>query len=228
MWREDKLYSAKTPQKIEILTHWNMDVKQRLLNIVLLSFVTVSLTGCSSLWDQIDESIFMMRTKGQAKKAWNHSRGAYRGLEHNLDDFGQGFVAGYVAVASGGDGCPPALPPRKYWKTKYSTPGAKKLIIAWFDGYHHGAAAAMADGVSASRRILTSGEIYHKVREHVEYEPSDQNYDSPQDYPEVFAPMPEPVQLPEAQQPSPVLKDKEIPLTPPAKPYVPKEADKKK
>ncbi len=207
-------------------------MKQRLLNIVLVTLVTGSITGCSNFWDQIDETIFVMRTKGDAKHAWKHSKRAYRGLEHNLDDFGQGFVDGYVAVATGGDGCPPALPPRKYWKTKYSTPKAKKLVIAWFDGYHHGAAAAMADGVSASRRILTSGEIYHKVREHVEYEPgNNDNFGSHQDYPEVIAPMPEPVQLPQAPQPLPVIKkdkDKKIPLTPPAKPYVPKEVEKKK
>ena len=203
-------------------------MKQQFLNIVLLTFVAGSLTGCSSLWDQIDESIFIMRTKSHARKAWKHSRGAYSCLEHNLNDFERGFIAGYVAVATGGDGCPPSLPPRRYWKTKYSTPRAKKLVVAWFDGYQHGAAAAMADGVSASRRILTSGEIYHKCREHVEYEPGEQNHDSLQNYPEVIAPMPEPVSSPEARQPLPDIKDVDIPLTPPVKQYVPIEDDRKK
>ena len=202
-------------------------MKLRLLNIILLSFVTISVTGCSSFWDQIDENVFMMRTKSSARKSWTNSQSAYRCLEHNLDDFGRGFVAGYTAVATGGNGCPPSLPPRRYWKTKYSGPLGKKLVVAWFDGYQHGAAAAMADGVSDSRRILTSGEIYHKHKEHIEYEPSDDRFNSNQEYPDIFTPMPKPIQLPEVNQSFPITKGKDDPPTPPAKPYVPSKADGK-
>ncbi len=202
-------------------------MKQRTINIVLLTLAMVNITGCSSLWDQIDESIFSMRTRSAAKRAWNSSARAYRGIEHDLDDFGRGFVAGYAAVASGGDGCPPSLPPRRYWRTKYSTPCAKKLVVAWFDGYQHGAAAALADGYSESRRILTSGKVYNKYRERVEYEPAEIQHDFQQEQPEIMTPIPEPAQPKFPTTDNGKKAGKAIPLTPPAKPYVPEDVKKK-
>lgn len=213
--------------------HWNMDVKQRLLKIMLVTVGLTSITGCSSLWDQIDEQHFVLRTKQDARIAWNDSRASYRKLEHNLSDFERGFIDGYVAVATGGNGCAPALPPKRYWKTKYSTPNGKEFIVAWFDGYHHGAAAALADGAEASRQILTSDEIYHKSREYVEYEPGNEQFDSPaqiKNYPEIIAPLPEPVQFPSDRKTTPAteVKKRDVPPTPPANPYVPEEVKKKK
>ncbi len=196
-------------------------MKHRIVNIALLTLVTVNITGCSSVWDQIDENFYAMRIRSAAKHAWKHSAGAYCQIEHDLDDFGRGFIAGYAAVASGGDGCPPSLPPRRYWRTRFSTPEGKKLIVAWFDGYQHGAAAALADGYSESRRILTSGKIYHKCKERVEYEPADGEPHLQQMQPEILAPMPEPV-----QPKLPTQSGKEVKLTPPAKPYVPADTDK--
>jgi len=205
-----------------------MDVNQRLVTFVLTAFGVSSLVGCSNFWDQIDEQHFVMRTRNDARFAWKHSQDAYCHLEHNLDDFERGFIDGYVAVATGGNGCPPSLPPRRYWKTKYSNPDCKGEVIAWFDGYQHGAAAAMGDGASNSRQILTSGEIYHKSKEHVEFHQDGESVQMKESYPEILAPLPEPF-VPDGQsQPVPGVKEKVVPPTPPAKPYTPAEAKKTK
>ncbi|MBM4000045.1 MAG: hypothetical protein FJ297_11005 [Planctomycetes bacterium] len=59
-----------------------------------------------------------------------------------LGSFAEGYRAGYVDVASGANGCTPALPPRKYWSWKYQTPEGQGKTAAWFAGYPFGAKAA--------------------------------------------------------------------------------------
>jgi hypothetical protein len=72
----------------------------------------------------------------------------------NYHDFGHGFRDGYAAVARGGDGCCPSMPPRCYWSACYRGCDGQAAANAWFDGYARGAIAAEADGLSSSGRIL--------------------------------------------------------------------------
>ena len=210
--------------------HWTIDVKRRILNMMLLTLGLVSVTGCNSLSDSIDEQHYLMRSKSDAGLAWKNSKRAYVRIEKNLDDFERGFVDGYVAVASGADGCPPSLPPKRYWKTKYSNVESKELVVAWFDGYQHGATTAIADGVKESRQILTSGKVYNKTKAHVEYEPSSVQDDFQHANPVIVAPLPESPGVFPGEASKPVIKKREsapTPAAPPAKPYVPEEVKKK-
>ena len=94
-----------------------------------------------------------------------YSRRAYNLREPNLPtgrfpgSFKAGFIAGYHNVAGGGNGCPPSLPPRKYWSWKYQTPEGQCKVNAWFEGYPHGARAAEEDGIGYYRDIQISGNV---------------------------------------------------------------------
>jgi hypothetical protein len=120
-----------------------------------------ALSGCNQLQDCINEELTNLSICHRAKCAWCECRYNYMDCQDYLWDFGCGFRYGYAAVLGGGDGCPPTLPPRKYWGPCYQTPEGHAAIVAWFDGYQHGAAMAMADGGS-SGSIPTSDEIYRK------------------------------------------------------------------
>ena len=70
--------------------------------------------GCAQLQDSRLEA----RNRSLARGAWRNQGGAYQYAEHPVH-FREGFIAGYSDVASGGDGCPPALPlrDRRSWKS---------------------------------------------------------------------------------------------------------------
>lgn len=74
---------------------------------------------------------------------------------HN-NDYKRGFVAGYQAVCDGGDGEIPAVPPRKYWGSRYLSPEGQAKSRAWFEGYPAGVQAAQADGIDSYRDIYVS------------------------------------------------------------------------
>jgi hypothetical protein len=120
--------------------------------------------GCSMLQgvrdyaqynDDTDSFVVGWRNYVWANKAW-HARKAYYAGEAQLNDFGEGFRAGYRDVAFGGNGCPPALPPRGYWSWKYQSPEGQAKMAAWFSGYPHGARAAEEECAGNWRRIAMS------------------------------------------------------------------------
>jgi len=118
-------------------------------------------SGCNQLNDCISEELTNLSNCHRAKCAWCECRSNYFDCQDYLWDFGCGFREGYAAVLGGASGCPPTLPPRKYWSCCYQTEEGQCAIVAWFDGYQHGAAVAMADG-GGFGGILTSDEIYRK------------------------------------------------------------------
>ncbi len=87
---------------------------------------------------------------------------AWRARVHEFSDqphlltFGAGFRAGYKNVASGGNGCPPPVPPRKYWGWKYQTEKGQAKVSAWYSGFPYGAIAGEQKGVGNFRDIQVS------------------------------------------------------------------------
>ena len=70
--------------------------------------------GCADLQElKIDA-----RNKYLAREAWDDLQTTY-GCMNYEKDFGRGFRDGYFDVAEGGEGCPPVLPPQRYWSARY-------------------------------------------------------------------------------------------------------------
>lgn len=74
-------------------------------------------------------------------------------------DFRSGFIEGYCNACNGGNGIPPALPPKAYWTSRYKTEQGSKKVDAWFAGYPAGAKAANIDGSSDHHEIRISNEL---------------------------------------------------------------------
>ncbi|MBX3441674.1 MAG: hypothetical protein KF774_04645 [Planctomyces sp.] len=121
-----------------------------------------SMSGCYQLNDCVNQHVSSCCNRHYAMKAWCACRGNYVDCQDYLWDFGAGFRQGYADVAGGADGCVPTLPPRKYWGACYQNDDGRCAVAAWFDGYQHGAAVALADGAGGYSRIVTSDDIYQK------------------------------------------------------------------
>lgn len=135
--------------------------------VLVATLLFLPLSGCSALQgvrdyidynDAMDDFAIGWRNHVWANQAWKEREHTFADQPQNYD-FGEGFRAGYRAVASGGDGCPPPLPPRKYWSWKYSSPEGQAKTAAWFAGYPYGVAASEEDGAGLWREIQVSEPI---------------------------------------------------------------------
>ncbi len=129
----------------------NRSIKLCLCAIALATFASSSgctaftgLRDCIAYNDSANDFVISYRNDVWAADSWHQHKHAFAG-EYHLKAFGDGYRAGYVAVASGGSGCPPAIPPRKYWRWQYQTPEGQAQMAAWSSGFPHGAAAAEQD-----------------------------------------------------------------------------------
>jgi len=121
--------------------------------------------GCTQIQDMRLEA----RQRRMARAAYVTSPGACNGVPHSVD-YAKGFEDGYYDVASGGEGCPPPLPPKKYWGVSYQSPVGQEHVKAWFQGFRDGAAAAKADGAAAFGTIYISDEHRNGIRRAAEAE----------------------------------------------------------
>lgn len=108
--------------------------------------------------DSTNDFVMGWRNTVWARQAWNSRKDQFIG-EPQFHAFGEGFRDGYVAVASGGNGCPPPLPPRKFWNWRYQTGEGQAQVAAWFAGYPHGARAADEEGAGLYQQIQVSHPI---------------------------------------------------------------------
>jgi hypothetical protein len=102
-----------------------------------------------------DQCMVDCRTRCMAEKAWMSCKSCYNEVDCRKD-FGRGFKDGYVAVASGGGTCQPALPPQHYWQYCYQNPCGQEQMLAWFNGYTYGAIYAEQEGVGGWGRVVTA------------------------------------------------------------------------
>jgi hypothetical protein len=142
--------------------------------IVVIASTLAASTGCSAwtgaqhAWQynrQWNDSMMSYRQKCMATKAWHSRKHCYANQKY-LKDFAQGFKAGYMDVAAGGNGCTPAFPPREYWGWKYQSSEGQARVAAWFSGYPYGAQAAEQEGVGNWTQIQTSKGIQNEYVEH--------------------------------------------------------------
>lgn len=146
----------------------------RIVLAALALFVACGNTGCSALQGlrnyinyntATDDFVTGWRDNVWAKRAYNMRR-ANLPVSSYEKDFREGFIAGYRDTTNGGNGCPPALPPRVYWSWKYQTPEGQAKVDAWFRGFPHGSRAAEEDGLPFYNQIQVSGQTEKTLKEH--------------------------------------------------------------
>ncbi len=120
--------------------------------LLLLTLVS----GClSEIRDEMTEFRIGWGNKFAARAAWKNAQGACQGIgcPHS---FREGFTSGYIAVANGATGCPPAVPiiscHNHMWMDRCSE---NDKMAAWYDGYEVGVMAAKADGMVDANRMTT-------------------------------------------------------------------------
>jgi hypothetical protein len=94
----------------------------------------------------MDDYISRCRNRHLAEEAWGHFQGALGDCQYS-DDFADGFKTGFADyLYAGGNGDPPVVPPRVYWRPTYATPQGQAMMQDWFRGYRHGTAVAKESG----------------------------------------------------------------------------------
>jgi hypothetical protein len=138
---------------------------RRLPYLFLIMAATLTCSGCT-LFRSVNDYIQYNDGCDEFVLAWRNdvwSSQAWRARQHMFADrdqfyaFGEGFRDGYKDVASGSDGCPPAIPPRRYWSYSFQTPEGQAKVAAWFAGYPYGVQAAREDGAAGYRDIQIAG-----------------------------------------------------------------------
>jgi hypothetical protein len=115
--------------------------------------------------DEADELITGWRNLVYSQNAWRQHRPQFEAHPY-VNDFGYGFRAGYCSVASGGNGCPPPVAPRRYWSWKYQTPEGQAKVAAWFEGFPHGVRAAEEEGIGNWSEIQVSYAVKQEYCDH--------------------------------------------------------------
>jgi hypothetical protein len=94
----------------------------------------------------MDECVSHCRNLDLAEEAWAQFESALPDACYS-DDFADGFKAGFADFLwAGGNGDPPVVPPRQYWKPQYESPQGQQMMQDWFRGFRHGAAVARESG----------------------------------------------------------------------------------
>ncbi len=128
----------------------------------------------------------------------------------------------------GGDGRPPAVPPREYWAPWYQSAAGCEAIQRWYEGFHTGATSAESQGVGHFTLVPSQGGIAPPDAGFVHHAETDVDVhrpiivDAPRaDGETVMPPQPEPIAPPRATMPAKPLvvpPPKPKPLTPPPPP----------
>jgi hypothetical protein len=98
----------------------------------------LSLSGCTALSDCKYEAGQKIRTS----QAWHEFDGCNE--QCFTSDYRDGWKRGYYDVLTGGDGRPPVVPPKKYWKPPVFTEHDPSRQDEWYTGYQDGASCAKA------------------------------------------------------------------------------------
>jgi hypothetical protein len=94
----------------------------------------------------MDDFVSRCRNNRLAEEAWTCFESGMPNCEYSAD-FADGFKTGFCDfLYAGGNGDPPVVPPRSYWKPAYETPQGQLMMQDWFRGYRHGAAVARESG----------------------------------------------------------------------------------
>jgi len=158
-----KCQNPEFRKNIEKKRRSSSQLKRRAGLMVIIGASLLGSTGCNLLTSSVkvaakdvhswvDDSMSNYRDRTLAEKAWIRVRSEYRQHEYT-NELKRGFIAGYQAVAGGGNGCTPPIAPSEYWGWKYQSPFGQAAVRAWFEGYPLGAKAAEEDGIGNWSRV---------------------------------------------------------------------------
>ena len=125
-------------------------------HLVLCCILLLTLaSGClNQIRDEFDDTRVANFNRNLAWAAFCEASPLYCNIDCPYS-FKLGFTSGFIAVANGGNGCPPVFPPSsRVFSTAWlddGTPEEKRN--AWYDGYAHGVLAANQTGASDINRI---------------------------------------------------------------------------
>lgn len=109
--------------------------------------------------EEADSEISMATYRSWADEAWAET-GACCPESCLAGDYAWGFREGFAQfVYAGGDGEPPAMPPRPYWQTDQRTPEGATRVTSWFEGYRHGARVAREGGYREATTVRLSASL---------------------------------------------------------------------
>lgn len=136
----------------------NMTAVKRMLFLLLL--VPSMMTGCSAIEEYKNDCCSACQDRMQSWRVWQRVKHCYAD-QPNIKAFAEGFRAGYIHIKNGGNGCPPLLPPRKYWNSCcYRGCHGQAASVSWFNGFSQGVTQALYDGVAGCNQIVTSRDLY--------------------------------------------------------------------
>ena len=145
--KQQPRHNGPRPQSLPVCA----DASKSLAWVFTLAIVLLSCcSGCSTLQgvrnyiaynDTQNDFVIGWRNRVWSIQAWHMEREKYRDHPY-LPEFGDGFRTGFRDVAAGGNGCPPVVPPRKFWSWRYQSPEGQAKVAAWFEGYPVGAMVA--------------------------------------------------------------------------------------
>ena len=82
----------------------------------------------------MDDFVCRCRNRQLADEAWYHFQSALPDCQYS-DDFADGFKTGFADyLYAGGNGDPPVVPPRSYWRPTYETAQGQVMMQDWFRG----------------------------------------------------------------------------------------------
>ena len=126
-----------------------------LLALGLIGVTVVGSTGCRlsrnacrslrSRTECIDEFMISYRNRAMAEKAWHCNRNQLCDKRYERE-FKDGFIQGYMEVATGGDPCTPLVAPSTYCGWEYQCADGHNAVNAFFQGFPAGVQAADQDG----------------------------------------------------------------------------------
>lgn len=159
----DHRHSLNGPKAFQ---RWRINhLAKRSIMITCLGISALGMTGCTlgsgatrALCDTecIDDFMIGYRNRAMAERAW-HCRRHLICDKRYTREYKDGFIAGYLDIASGGNGCTPAVAPSKFLGWQYQTPGGRCAVNAWFQGFPLGVKAAEEDGVGHWQSMWVNG-----------------------------------------------------------------------
>ena len=166
-------YSSQANRNFhESLTRVLKSINRRLqrnalpLGLSALAAISMAQSGCSSNVQSLTSDFNNSILVGYRDAVW--SRRAFNLRYGNCDrefsnHFRDGFCAGYMDVAGGGDGYVPALPPQEYRGYEYQSAEGAKCVNTWFEGYPAGVLAARQDKTGDYKDMFISKMINSAV-----------------------------------------------------------------